>query len=346
MKQFQNVILGGTFDLLHDGHKALLNKAFETGERVIIGITSDKMCQVSSIKYQVSRFETRAKELEDYLRQNIWLSKVKLIEINDKYGTTLTDQKLNAIVVSPETESVAKEINNLRLNKNWQPLSMIKIPWKLADDGKPINSVRIRKGEINRQGKLFILEKNWGERVLPDDLRTEFKKPMGKLIKSVTDFTFCHSPEKGNLNQDPRFRGDDRKKIIAVGDATVANFLKKNIIPDISIVDLKIKRRVVYQKVEDLGFRKIKLFKKVKNSPGTINYAAFQTLSTLIKAEAVPAVMQIIGEDDLLTLLAVFLAPLGSLIVYGQPREGMVIIEVNEKEKQQAREYLENFTKE
>ena len=57
------------------------------------------------------------------------------------------------------------------------------------------------------------------------------------------------------------------------------------------------------------------------------------------------SVMQIEGEDDLITLLAVFLAPLGSLIIYGQPNEGLVVVEVKESKKQQARQYLEQFTK-
>ena len=37
----KRVIIGGTFGFLHAGHKALLRKAFATGESVYIGLTTD-----------------------------------------------------------------------------------------------------------------------------------------------------------------------------------------------------------------------------------------------------------------------------------------------------------------
>jgi len=36
------------------------------------------------------------------------------------------------------------------------------------------------------------------------------------------------------------------------------------------------------------------------------------------------------GEEDLVTLVAIKLAPLGSVVVYGQPGEGLVAVEVTE----------------
>ncbi len=42
------------------------------------------------------------------------------------------------------------------------------------------------------------------------------------------------------------------------------------------------------------------------------------------------------GEEDLLTLAAVWLAPLGSLVVYGQPHQGVVTVEVTAQKKREA----------
>ncbi|MEK7165601.1 MAG: GTP-dependent dephospho-CoA kinase family protein, partial [Patescibacteria group bacterium] len=119
---------------------------------------------------------------------------------------------------------------------------------------------------------------------------------------------------------------------------------KKRIVPDISIVDFKIQRKVVYKNLEELGFRKIKLLKKAKNEAGTISKEAEIVLSSLIKNEAKPSILQIEGEEDLLALLSIFLAPLKSLIVYGQPNEGIVVVEVTEEKKQSARNLLNKFT--
>ena len=43
MESFDLVAMGGTFDAIHNGHMALLNKAFSISSKVIIGLTSDQL---------------------------------------------------------------------------------------------------------------------------------------------------------------------------------------------------------------------------------------------------------------------------------------------------------------
>ena len=43
MELFDLVAMGGTFDVVHSGHMALLNKAFSISSRVIIGLSSDQL---------------------------------------------------------------------------------------------------------------------------------------------------------------------------------------------------------------------------------------------------------------------------------------------------------------
>ncbi len=40
--KFKGVAVGGSFDPFHKGHRELLTKAFEIGEKVFIGVVSDK----------------------------------------------------------------------------------------------------------------------------------------------------------------------------------------------------------------------------------------------------------------------------------------------------------------
>jgi len=46
------------------------------------------------------------------------------------------------------------------------------------------------------------------------------------------------------------------------------------------------------------------------------------------------------GEEDLLTIVAVLCAPEGSVVLYGQPGEGAVLIEVNRAAKKAFRELV------
>ncbi|KKP57842.1 MAG: hypothetical protein UR52_C0024G0003 [Candidatus Gottesmanbacteria bacterium GW2011_GWA1_34_13] len=353
--KFANITVGGTFDLLHDGHKKLLDQAFIISEKVWVGITSDEFV-VRSSKFIVEKYDKRKKELENYLKSRGWIDRAKIIPINDVYGTTLIDKNLQAIVVSPETLKTAKEINNLRKLKNWTELEIITVPWVLGKDGKSINSKRIRNGEIDRQGNLYILPKEWGIRYLPEKLRQEFKKPLGKLITCHPELTDNRHPElvSGSIYKNEMLKLIQHDRcIIAVGDATVVNLIKKGITPDISIIDLKVERKQKYKNIAELGFSNIKVHKNVDNPAGTVSFTVFKTLNSLIKDEAKPSVLQVNGEDDLLTLLAVFLAPLGYLIVYGQPsfaeategKHGVVLIVATEQTKNQARKYLDQFIK-
>jgi len=144
----KSVCIGGTFDRLHRGHRALIDKAFEVaGEkgRVFIGVV------MNSKKNGVLSFEKRKKELMDYLERKGFVDRATIQPIFDKYGPSISGN-FDAIVVSDETFPAAEEINEKRKKLGKKPLQIICIPFVLSKDGKPISSSRIRKGEIDREG--------------------------------------------------------------------------------------------------------------------------------------------------------------------------------------------------
>lgn len=147
----KKVIIGGTFNMLHKGHKALIRKAFELGE-VTIGLTSNKMAATLK-KREVEDFRDRKKELEDSIVQD-FSAKAKIIKIEDKFGPTL-EEDFDYIVVCPSTYPTAILINGERQKRKRKPIKIVKIEFVLADDGKPISFTRILKGEIDRQGKML-----------------------------------------------------------------------------------------------------------------------------------------------------------------------------------------------
>src|SRR3989338_15771 len=100
--RYDHVACGGTFDILHKGHLSLLNKAFKTGQRVSIGITTDKFCkELGKTPYESQRI--RRQNLIAYLKSNRVEKRSKVIWLNDIYGTGARDKTLQAIVVSGET---------------------------------------------------------------------------------------------------------------------------------------------------------------------------------------------------------------------------------------------------
>ncbi|WP_414469511.1 phosphopantetheine adenylyltransferase [Methanobacterium sp. ACI-7] len=148
--KFKNVAVGGTFDHFHKGHEKLLNKAFEVGHNVLIGVTSDKF---GSKKGNIEPCSKRISRLEDFLKK--FDSRYMVKRLEEPFGPTTDDSEIDAIVVSRETKPTAELINEKREKKRMNSLEIFIIDWVLADDGKPISSTRIRNGEIDRNGKVL-----------------------------------------------------------------------------------------------------------------------------------------------------------------------------------------------
>ncbi|MHA1581876.1 MAG: phosphopantetheine adenylyltransferase [Candidatus Baldrarchaeia archaeon] len=149
------VAVGGTFDRLHRGHKKLILKAFEVGDEVIIGLTTDSMVKNKFLGKEILSFDERLKELKEFLEDEGLLSRCKILPLNDVYGPTIIDESIEGLVVSEETLGRALEINRIRVSNGMRPLIIFVIPLLLAENGKPISSHRIRSGEINRNGKVL-----------------------------------------------------------------------------------------------------------------------------------------------------------------------------------------------
>jgi uncharacterized protein (UPF0218 family) len=122
-----------------------------------------------------------------------------------------------------------------------------------------------------------------------------------------------------------------------VGDAVSKRAITKGIRRDVMIVDNKEKRT----QTKPLDVRTKRTF-RVRNDPGTIGSEAWAAVSEAI--ESGDAIMIVEGEEDLLTLVAMAVAPLGSLVIYGQPGEGLVLVEVDDAAKKKAWCFLEVMT--
>jgi len=146
--------MGGTFDVLHRGHRLLLRKAFEVGERVTIGVTSDVFARQLHKPHKIDPFESRKTQLEKVLKGWGVLSRARIVRLNDRFGPTITAHGIDAIVVSKRTAKTGYEINRRRRLLGLRPMAIVAIDLIQAQDRKPISSTRIRRGRIDREGRL------------------------------------------------------------------------------------------------------------------------------------------------------------------------------------------------
>ena len=152
------VCIGGTFDHIHLGHRLLLKTAVETAGKqgfVFIGIACGPLI---ANKKQIKPFDTRRKQVEQFLKNQRIHPKIQIEEIQTVYGPTLSVD-FDAIIISPETKSTAENINVEREKRGLPPMKIIEIPFVLAKDGKPVSSTRIRRKEIDEEGNLIKKEK-------------------------------------------------------------------------------------------------------------------------------------------------------------------------------------------
>ncbi len=151
---YERVVVGGTFDVIHKGHKILLKRAFDLSRFVLIGLTTEEYAR--KIKsYPVIGYDEREKMLEDLLKKGGWIKKCEIVPLSDPYGVTTSAEDIDAIVVSEETLGRAKEINAIRRRKKLYPLDIVCVGMAMAEDKQPITTTRIRDGEIDSEGTLL-----------------------------------------------------------------------------------------------------------------------------------------------------------------------------------------------
>ncbi len=138
--------MAGTFDGLHRGHRRLFQRALELGDYLVVGLTSDAM-----IDKAAAPFKKRKADLEEFLKG----VPHKIIKLEDPLGPAVSMEDLKFLVVSEETVGRAREINKVRIEKALPPLEVVVVPMVMAEDRRPISSTRIRRGEIDGDGRVI-----------------------------------------------------------------------------------------------------------------------------------------------------------------------------------------------
>jgi len=170
---------------------------------------------------------------------------------------------------------------------------------------------------------------------LPRELRPLMKKPLGELYAGNGSDTI------------DKFVGElaGSTKLISVGDVTTFHLLEAGIFPEICIVDNRTKRKPVDRHVSTRNMDNVYKEVSVENPAGIITDELIKTLCEAFTSEK-PIRIFVKGEEDLATLPVILLAPLGAVVLYGQPDEGVVFVKVTEEKKREIRALFEKLISE
>lgn len=157
----KRVIVGGTFGFLHKGHRALIRRAFRIGDYVYIGLTTDAYVGRKRHSKKLPSYAERKKELEAFAGR--FKKRFVIKPLNDRFGPSASGD-FDAIVVSRETRPTAVEINKVRKEKGLRLLRIVQIEHSLAEDGRPVSTLRIVNGEIDSKGRLLKAKTRTGQK--------------------------------------------------------------------------------------------------------------------------------------------------------------------------------------
>lgn len=154
MAKYKVVATGGTFDHIHRGHEALLSKSFEIGQKVLIGVTSDAFAARQG-KTLDQGYQERVKHLVALLHREFPGRAYVIAKLDDYFGPGIESPEVGAIVVTKETSARVPIANALRAKRGRSPLKVVIIDYVMAEDARPVSSTRIRRHEIDEQGRLL-----------------------------------------------------------------------------------------------------------------------------------------------------------------------------------------------
>ena len=150
--------MGGTFDIIHEGHLALLSRAFEISDKVIIGLTSDELAAKKG-KTPNNDYKKRFENLTSSISKEFQNHSFQISKLDDDFGPAVLEKGVEALVVSGETSNQGNVLNGLRGKKKLPPVQIITVSMILAKDGERISTTRIKNSEIDTEGNLRSIDK-------------------------------------------------------------------------------------------------------------------------------------------------------------------------------------------
>lgn len=313
-KLYEIVGLGGAFDHFHIGHEYFIKFASQFGQHLHIGITHPKLTQAKPLADLIEPYETRKRAVKNFCKTHQISASIN--QLTDIYGPTLAENsKIKALVVTPDTVQGAEKINQTRQAMDVYQLPVQVCPLLKDRTGQIISSDKIRAGKISRQGIVYsqLFENNL---ILNQNQRNFFSQTQGKLVN--------------------RPDAQDNSLICVVGDDSLEKFIRNNWDYDLAVYDQKRRRQRVKSSIIDAIIPNL----KTQNPAGQISASLVNQLELMLVSKQQHLFVD--GEEDLAAVALILITPLETTVYYGQPQQGLIMVKITEKLKEQIHHVLSN----
>ncbi|MEC8998286.1 MAG: pantetheine-phosphate adenylyltransferase [Candidatus Thermoplasmatota archaeon] len=330
-------LIGGTFDRFHDGHARLIGRSLDSCASLEVWLTSDSSAR--SKDPRVLSWEERCQGIRDRMAPES-PERISFGVLEDPYGPAPTHLEAGAIICTPETRPRCDAINSMRLQNQLQPLEVIEVQHLRAWDGGPLSSSRIRNGEIDRAGMPWIPNPLREGRInLTPEVEAELKDPFGQLVPGPeADPSIAMSEVLSQIES-------EWGPVIAAGDVTVLALQDLGRPADIALVD-GLTRREPWEGAEGIDPSAYDGVLQCESPAGSLTPSLLEACEHAVSSwmeDGTTHLIEVVGEEDLAPLILHPLAPLGSVVLYGQPGRGVVLRWCSEESKQRCRKLLSGF---
>lgn len=161
---------------------------------------------------------------------------------------------------------------------------------------------------------------------LGEALRGHFQKPFGPILQT----------------DDVRKHVKDTDLLICIGDHVSETAIDVGLEPKIIIVDFRTQRGDIDPELKATLSRYGKTVLRVVNEPATVSNDLYVAVVQGLRLMGSVRI-EVEGEEDLAGLPVFAEAPLGAVVLYGMPGQGVVFVRVDERMRNASRDLLERM---